>query len=469
MSAALATLPPPPPIAAPYRMSITATDPLAFDHHWKQARYDYSPKRFNVVPAGRRSGKTHIAKRRGCREALTNVLWPDYRIAYTAPTYAQVKRIYWDDLHRILTDIDKDIIKDSSKTELRIQLVNDSEIWLIGMDKPDRFEGPSWNRVYMDEAANTKSEAIEQHVMPALSERLGGLDLYGVPEGRNHYYKTANFAQELENAAEWAYHHWTSLEVMPIYLGVEAAEREIARARRRMDELTFKQEYEADFIHFLGQAYYCFDRSIHAIQRLAYDPFAPLHLAFDFNVDPGIAIVLQEKREQRTEGPREDCTLAIGEVTIRKASTTDRVCKRLINDWGSHKGLVYCYGDATGGARGSAKVRGSDWEIVKAFLRPHFKERLRFRVQKKNWAERVRINSVNSRFLSATGDVRFLIDPVNCPELAIDFDEVQTVKGGSGEIDKSDGDRTHHTDGAGYYITRRFPMGGGYKVENKQI
>jgi hypothetical protein len=90
-------------------------------------------------------------------------------------------------------------------------------------------------------------------------------------------------------------------------------------------------------------------------------------------------------------------------------------------------------------------------------------------VQRKNWAPRVRVNSVNSRFRSATGDIRFLIDPVNCPELAIDFDEVQTVKGGSGEIDKSDGERTHHSDGAGYYITRRFPMGGGYKVENKQI
>ena len=470
MNSALATLPPPPPIGAPFRMSVTAKDPLAFDHHWKQARYEYSPKRFNIVPGGRRSGKTQGAKRRGSRMSLNNTLWPDFRIAYTAPTYAQVKRIYWDDLHRILTAIDKNVIKDSSRTELRIQLVNDAEIWLIGMDKPDRFEGPSWNHVFVDEAANTKSEAIEQHIMPALSERLGGLDLYGVPEGRNHYYKAAMFAQEKENQDEWGYHHWTSLEVMPIYLGEEAAEREIARARRRMDELTFKQEYEADFIHFIGQAYYQFDRAEHAVDRLPYDPEAPLHLAFDFNIDPGCAIVIQEAREQNRKGPRPDCTLAIGEVTIRKASTTDRVCKRLIEDWGTHKGMVYCYGDATGAAGGSAKVRGSDWEIIKAILRKQFGSRLRFRVQRKNWAPRVRVNSVNSRLRSATDEIRFMVDPVMCPELATDLDEVQTVKGGSGEIDKtSDSDRTHHSDAAGYYVTRRFPMGGGFKVENKQI
>ena len=458
----------PPPVGLTDRAIKTAIDPLYFDHYWKQARYELSKKRFNVVPAGRRSGKTKVAKRRGGKMAMSNTFWPDFRIAYTAPTYAQVKRIYWEDLKKLFSA--QGVMADKSETDLMIKLVNGSEVWLIGMDRPDRFEGPSWNWVFADEVANMKPEAIEQHVMPALSERLGGLDQYGVPEGRNHYYKTAQFAQEAENADEWMYHHWTSLEVMPIYLGEEIAAREIDRARKRMDDLTFKQEYEADFVHFVGRAYYAFDRSLHSNKRVQYDPSAPLHLSFDFNVEPGVASIIQERREQRTDGPRADATLIIAEVTIQKSSTTKLVCDRIIRDWGSHQGSVYCYGDATGGARGSAKVRGSDWDIIKGMLRPIYGGRLSFRVPRRNPPERVRVNAVNSRFMSSTGDVRCYVDPVMAPDHATDFDEVMVVKSGSGELDKkSNSDRTHHSDSAGYYIAKRHPIGGGYKSENKQI
>jgi len=466
MSAA-GLLAPPPPIGGRANLVKAVEDPLFFDHHVKQARYELSRKRFNVVPAGRRSGKTKVAKRRGCKMAMSNTFWPDFRIAFTAPTYGQVKRIYWEDLKKMLHGLYRD--RDKSESDLMIKLFNGSEVWCIGMDRPDRFEGPSWNWVFADEVANMKPEAIEQHVMPALSERLGGLDQYGVPEGRNHYYKTAQFAQEAENADEWMYHHWTSLEVMPMYLGLEQAELELERAKRRMDPLTFKQEYEADFIHFIGRAYHAFEREVHAAKRLQYDPRAPLHLCFDFNVEPGVSAIIQERREQRIEGPRADKTLVIGEEVIQKSSTTKRICEKILKNWGTHQGQVYCYGDATGGARGSAKVRGSDWDIIKQILRPKFKDRLRFRVPRKNPPERVRVNAVNSRFCSASGFSRMYIDPVNAPETATDFDETMVKKDGSGEIDKSNSERTHLSDSVGYYVAKRHPIDGGYTTENKQI
>lgn len=51
-------------------------------------------KRFKVVPAGRRSGKTERAKRYVVKEALREA--GPYFVA--APTRDQVKRIYWADL-----------------------------------------------------------------------------------------------------------------------------------------------------------------------------------------------------------------------------------------------------------------------------------------------------------------------------------------------------------------------------------
>ena len=51
-------------------------------------------------------------------------------------------------------------------------------------------------------------------------------------------------------------------------------------------------------------------------------------------------------------------------------------CKKLIADWENHKGRVVCYGDATGGAGGSAKVKGSDWDLIKEELHPVFGQQL---------------------------------------------------------------------------------------------
>jgi hypothetical protein len=448
------------------KMSITATDPLAFTPSEAQAAYELSRKRFNIVPAGRRSGKTQIAKRRASKFALANTFWPDFRIAITCPTYAQVKRNYWDDLHRM---IPKELIVDDSKTDLMIKLYNGSMIWLIGMDRPDRFEGPSYNWVFVDEAPNTKKEAIVQHIYPALSERLGGLDLYGVPEGHNHYKKTADYARQEENQKEWGYYWWRSRDVMSIYLGDEEAEKEILSAQKRMDEQTFKQEYEAEFIYFSGRAYYKFNRAKHASRKLPYDPNAPLHLAFDFNVSPGIAIIIQEGREQRVES-KKDCTYVIGDVTIPKNSTTPAVCRAIANKWMGHKGQIYCYGDATGGARGSAKVRGSDWDLIKQELNQFFPGRLHFRVSRSNPPERARVNAMNSRFESVNGDIRMMIDPQGAADCATDCDEVIVLEGGSGEIDKKeDKSKTHHSDGLGYYVVKRHPIDGGYVMRNQVI
>lgn len=453
-----------------HRMSVTATDPLAFTPSHKQAAYELSRKRFNIIPAGRRSGKTQIAKRRGVKFAIANTFWPDFRVAFTCPTYAQVKRNYWDDIHRMINGVQKGLIVDESKTDMMIKLFNGSMIWLIGMDRPDRFEGPSYNWVFVDEAPNTKKEAIEQHIFPALSERLGGIDMYGVPEGHNHYYKTAMMAQEEDNQEEWGYHWWTSREVMSIYLGEEEAEREIERARKRMDEFTFKQEYEAEFIYFSGKCYYKFQRPTHASQRLPYDPNAPLHICFDFNIEPGVCVIVQEAREQRSAKAKVDCTYVIGDITIRKNSTTPAVCNALTAKWKGHRGQVYCYGDATGGAGGSAKVRGSDWELIKRELTPFWGGRLHFRVPRGNPPERARVNAMNSRLESTDGTIRMMVDPANAADIATDLDEVIVLVGGAGQIDKKeDKSKTHHSDALGYYVVKRHPIDGGYTLRNQAI
>lgn len=413
--------------------------------HPIQRAYWVSPHRFNVVPAGRRSGKTELAKRKLVKAALKAGY--DARFFAAAPTRDQAKRIYWDDLKRM---VPSELLEDISESHLTVHLINGASVSVLGMDKPARIEGSPWDGGVLDEYANMKPEAWVAHVRPALSDRRGWCDLIGVPEGRNHYYDTyerarAEMLAEGE-ASEWGAFTWPSADILP--------ESEIEAARRDMDDMTFRQEYEASFVNFTGRAYYTFTDE-HK-QSLSYNPTGDLAFCFDFNVEPGVAVVCQEQHLPNGEIG----TGAIGEVYIPMNSNTEAVCRRLVHDWGDHGGRVFLYGDATGGARGTAKVAGSDWDIVERMLHSHYgAHRVFNRVPKANPRERSRLNAVNSRTRASDGTVRFMVDARACPYLIKDLDGVRLLVGGSGEIDKKyDSKLTHITDALGYYIVREYPI-----------
>lgn len=431
--------------------------------------YSRSRHRFNTVPAGRRSGKTERAKRKlvvSCIEAWRP--WPERYFA-GAPTRDQAKRIFWDDLKALTPP--EFLAGRPSETDLCITYINGSQLWVVGLDKPARIEGSPWDGGVLDEYGNMKPEAWGANIRPALSDRQGWCDFIGVPEGRNHYYELDASArgqmQSLGEKSEWGSFTWPSADVLPA--------SEIEAAKRDLDPLTFQQEYEASFVNFQGRAYYPFLEATHA-KPLRYDPRAPLIFCFDFNVDPGVAAVLQE---QPMPGQYEIAenggvllgrdgkpipivgTGVIGEVWIPRNSNTPAVCRKLVADWGQHQGRVTCYGDASGGARGTAKVQGSDWELIEKELRPVFRDRLLFKVKASNPAERARVNAVNSRLKTMAGTIRLMVDPLKAPHVVKDFEGVKLLEGGGGEIEKVQGSPlTHLTDGIGYYVESEFPVQG---------
>lgn len=410
-------------------------------YHREQQRLWASKARFCVVPAGRRSGKTELLKRKIIQSALMFHKFPDGRFVLAAPTYAQAKRIFWDDVKAMVPK--RFITGKPVESELTLNLYNGARIIVAGADKPERLEGFPIDGIGLDEYANMKESVWTKHLRAALStiNRPGWAWFTGVPEGRNHYYDLFCKA-DADRTGTWEAFTWKSAEIL--------APEEVEAARLDLDELTFRQEYEASFLTFSGRAYYCFDREIHAARELVYKPERDLIFCFDFNISPGVAAVIQEQ---------DDCTWVIGEVHIPLHSNTPAVCRRLIKDWSHHKGDVLCYGDATGGTGGTAKVGGSDWDLIKEILRPVFKDRLKFRVPDGNPRERIRVNSINSRFRSANGAMRMFVCRRNAPMTVKDFEGVEVLEGGSGEIDKKKNPKVSHlSDAIGYYVARCFPI-----------
>jgi hypothetical protein len=414
--------------------------------HPEQMRLIHSKARFRVVPAARRSGKSERAKRWLVLTALKESAegrWLDYRYFAAAPTYGQAKSIFWNDLKAM---VPKRLLGGRIReSDLTIPLLTGAEISVVGLDRAERVEGRSWNGCIIDEIANTRPGIWEANIRPALADRSGWAWLIGTPEGRGAYWEMYQYAISGVDP-EWDGFHWVSADILP--------PDEIESARRTLSEEMFSQEYEGSFLLFAGRVYNSFDYRLHCAP-LAYDPRLPLVFCFDFNSSPGVCAIAQEQLLPNGESG----TAIVGEVHIPRHSTTPAVCRKLIEMYGDHKQVVLCYGDATGGAQGSARVQGSDWQLVRAELSPVFGRNLHFRVPQASPKERVRVNAVNSRLKSASGSVKLMVDPVKCPHAVKDFEGVRLLEGGSGEIDKKiDPHLSHLSNEIGYYVSKDFSL-----------
>ena len=424
--------------------------------HPEQQRYLKSKKRFNISHAGRRGGKTEIAKRRLIKRAL-NFELPQGRFVLAAPTHRQAVDIFWDDTIALVPRwaLYGQSTRSISISYRKIKLLNGATIEILGMDKPERIEGPPLDGFVGDEFGNFKPTVWGQNVRPALDTkgREGFADLVGVPEGKNHYY---HLVDEAELKDDWDVFTWHSNEIIP-----EAAEQALGD----LDTLTYNQEYGGMFISFRGRAYYTFNKDLNCPpdgERILYNPAFPLDFCFDFNRIPGNCVISQElpapnwliKRNNGQDRGLVSC--AIDEIFLTQDSHTEKICDLLIERWGHHKGAVQLYGDATGGAKKSCAVKGSDWDIIEAKFKGKFNyDKL---VKKSNPAVRVRINSVNSRMVAADGYIGSIIDR-KCKYLIRDLEGVTCTD--EGDIQKSDIKSllTHVSDAWGYKIAREHPLG----------
>lgn len=393
-----------------------------------------SQARFRVLVAGRRFGKTHVA----IWELAKAARHPKRKVWYIAPTYKQAKQIAWASLKDKLSRCGWAV--KLNEVGLVAELVNGTTIELKGADNYDSLRGVGLDFVVMDEVQDIKREAWTEVIRPTLSDTGGSALFIGTPKGRNHFWEWWHQGQD--GVDGWASWQFATLD------GGNVPAAEVEAARRDLDPLTFQQEYEASFVDFAGRCYYPFTVADHC-RPLKYDPKAPLMWSFDFNVAPGVAVVSQEQ---------DHGTAVIGEVWIPRNSNTPAVCRKLLADWADHKGRIECYGDATGGASGTAKVQGSDWDLIRQELRP-LGSRVTYHVPRSNPKERSRVNAVNARLKNTAGEIRMHIDPTKAPHLVRDLEGVSVLEGSSGEIDKkADPNLTHISDALGYYIEKQYPV-----------
>ena len=355
---------------------------------------------------------------------------------YGGPTYKQVKMIAWNAIKQLSP---RWSIRNISESELRIDYINGSELWMIGFDKRQRFEGKErWTGGVIDEYAQMEKEVWDNTVEPALRDTGGWCNFIGKPEGKNHYAELSEYAR-LSGDDEWDDFCWHSSDIMN--------PAEVEKARQRLDQRTFDQEYGGQFVSYEGRTYVYYDSIVHRKPQV-FDGSYPLCFTLDFNLDPCIWLIgqdrvgfisFQDEIKQRQTDIWKMC-----------AALKRRIEFTLGNKQYTHKLLFY--GDYEHGQARSVSATSSSWQILRDEFK-HYNAEFRLKGHPRIID---RVNSVNSKLRSADGVVRLGIDP-KCIELLKDFEMVSmdmlTEK-------KNAGDRTHASDAAGYWINFEYPTTG---------
>jgi hypothetical protein len=198
-------------------------------------------KRFAVVVAHRRFGKTVAALNHLIREAVLNEKETP-RYAYIAPTYGQAKRVAWDYLVKYTTPLGGT----NNISELRVDFWG-RRIQLYGSDNPDSLRGQYFDGVIIDEVGDQNPKIWTDIVRPALTDRKGWCLFIGTPKGHNHFKELRDRAEKEDG--------WGLLEFKASETGV-VDDTELKAAKSEMGEDKYRQEFECSFDAAVEGSYY---------------------------------------------------------------------------------------------------------------------------------------------------------------------------------------------------------------------
>ena len=217
-----------------------------------------SNKRFRVINAGRRFGKTVLAS----EEIKGVALAKEARIVYIAPTIQQARDIMWQMLKKELLPI---TIKSKEAPSLELEVMNkdgkSSLIFLRGWEAVETLRGQAFDFIVLDEVASMRNFWVgwNEVLSPTLIDRKGSAMFISTPKGFNHFYDLYNLK---EKDSSYESYHFTTYDNPNIPVD------EIEREKLSKPENTFAQEYLADFRKQEGLVYKEFSRDRHIFDTL---------------------------------------------------------------------------------------------------------------------------------------------------------------------------------------------------------
>lgn len=213
--------------------------------HDKQKQVIASDARFKIVRAGRRSGKSMLQIE---DMAYTAIKEKDSPVFYLAPTQIQARAIIWEALKSRLASISE---VNESRLEMKVPTVDGgfSTITVAGWENRENFRGRKAKKIYFDELDTMRDFFLgwQEIFRPALTDLKGGAMFSGTPKKENPNLRRLE-KLSLEDTDYEAFHFKTQDNP-------HIPREEIEKAKTELDNATFRQEYEAEYVDNQGSLF----------------------------------------------------------------------------------------------------------------------------------------------------------------------------------------------------------------------
>lgn len=408
--------------------------------------YINDDNRYIIVTSGRQSFKSEIAKRKVLVHALQH---GNQRILIGMPTQAQVKRIYYDGPLNLPDMFPQRFIKKIRDSEMRVELVNGTQIELFSAETVQRVEGSYAHLVILDECGDMNiKEVWQRSIAPMTVPTKGKIYFLGVPrQNMSGEYKEIwqEYSDKVKHP-EWSTYTWPAEAVLD--------GEEIARIKAQVDPLLYEQEFMGKFHEGIGgKAFHQFNKELH-VKDIKFNDFYPLFVTCDFNTSvmhweicqtmpDGMFHVLDEVSSHNTNVFKQ---VPLLQQRIVEMCNGDEVLAK-------NRGVLM-YGDYSGN-NGTVTSKGSVWsEIKHIMLTDGWKVDIR---TKPNPVVDKRISAANARLRSADGKMHVTISP-KAKNLIRDLDLVSwsDLMRNKDKLEKQE--LTHAADGWSYALWYHWPL-----------
>lgn len=251
------------------------------------------PAKRKDVCMGRRWGKTVM-----CGIDVVMTAMAGYPCAWVAPTYKN-SRPLWRQVQRLAGILKTQGIAVKVSEADKIVSFPDTGGWLgvYSGDSPDSLRGEKFKKVIVDEAAKISQTMIEDVIEPTLADLDGTLINISTPSGLNWFFESWQRSNADETGYSAAFTAPTSDNPMP------NIQKRFERAREVLPELSFRQEYLAEFLSHSGAVFRKVDQAATSAPITAGEPGRQYVAGLDLGrvTDSTVIIIL----DVTDEHPRE--------------------------------------------------------------------------------------------------------------------------------------------------------------------
>ncbi|UVL59210.1 terminase large subunit [Pseudomonas sp. B21-032] len=405
-----------------------------------QARFLAMPHKFRGFVAGFGSGKTWV----GCSGLCQHVWeWPRINAGYFAPTYPQIRDIFFPTIEEVAFDWGLRIkIKESDKeVDFYSGGQYRSTVICRSMEKPATIVGFKIGHALVDELdvmAKLKAEQAWRKIIARMRYKVHGLkngvDVATTPEGFKFTYQ--QFVKQISERPE----------LKTLYGLVQASTYDneanlpddyISSLEDSYPPQLIRAYLRGQFVNLTsGAVYPDFDRRLNHSNEVERER-EPLLIGMDFNRLKMSAVVYVL---------RSGLPIAVAEVTDGR--DTPYMADLLKRQYASKGHPIQIFPDASGANSSSKNASESDLSILQ-------QAGFSIRVNSTNPAIADRVNAVNALILNGQGERRLKINTNRCPHLTDGLEQQAYDK--NGMPDKSSG-VDHLNDAGGYPLAFLFPI-----------